>query len=422
MVIHRSCYNKEDLEEALDRAYKGETFAAVARSSSVPLRTLFKKSKELQTTGEITELRRGAKPALSHEQEAGVVAWVAGMQRAGFPVGPTRVLERVNKIYERLHGATTRTGTRDGRCSQPFPRVRKARGGGKAVRGPCLQLDETSFMPKGTSCKLLALKVSPNVWSKETRPNFHMTVVAAVSAAGAAIPPLIIVPGKGINKKDKAALSIEGACVTGVPKGFSNGVVFRLWLTMFATQLEKLKVALPIVLVLDNSSTHLDLDSIGEAHDLGILLLALPPNATHMYQPLDVAVFKPFKGDVKDAQQAKLLSTADTTLSKKDAIQIACSAYQSAIIDRPDNAIRGFRCTGLFPHSFVKMAQRYSLYSNGGESGNIGTEAWLKRQREHVQQEARVEILTLPAPDSTSKKARVTEDIAGKLVCNEVTV
>jgi hypothetical protein len=57
MVIHRSCYNKEDLEEALDRAYEGETFAAVARSSSVPLRTLFKKSKELQTTAEITELR-----------------------------------------------------------------------------------------------------------------------------------------------------------------------------------------------------------------------------------------------------------------------------------------------------------------------------------------------------------------------------
>jgi hypothetical protein len=98
MVIHRSCYKKEDLEEALDRAYEGETFAAVARSSSVPLRTLFKKSKELQTTGEITELRRGTKLALSYEQEADVVAWVAGMQRAGFPVGPARVLERVNKI------------------------------------------------------------------------------------------------------------------------------------------------------------------------------------------------------------------------------------------------------------------------------------------------------------------------------------
>ncbi|KAE9036060.1 hypothetical protein PR002_g7255 [Phytophthora rubi] len=111
MVIRRSCYNKEDLEEAVDRAYEGEPFAAVARSSSAPLCTLFKKSDELQAAGEITELRRGPKPTLSAEQEADVVAWVAGMQRAGFPVGPSRVIDRVNNIYERLHGAITRNGT-----------------------------------------------------------------------------------------------------------------------------------------------------------------------------------------------------------------------------------------------------------------------------------------------------------------------
>ncbi|KAE8875077.1 hypothetical protein PF010_g14622 [Phytophthora fragariae] len=59
MVIRRSCYNKEDLEEAVDRSYEGETFAAVARSSSAPLCTLFKKSDELQTAGEITEFVEG---------------------------------------------------------------------------------------------------------------------------------------------------------------------------------------------------------------------------------------------------------------------------------------------------------------------------------------------------------------------------
>ncbi|GMF50472.1 unnamed protein product [Phytophthora fragariaefolia] len=175
-------------------------------------------------------------------------------------------------------------------------------------------------------------------------------------------------------------------------------------------------MALRIVLVLDSSSTHLDL-----VHWRSTRLGNFAAGATAERNP-DVAVFKPFQGNVKDALQAKLLSTADTTLSKKDAIQIACSVYQSAIIDRPDSAISEFRCTGLFPPSFIKIAQRCSVYYNGGASRNIGTEAWLKRQREHVQQEARVEILTLPAPDSTSKKARVTVDIAGELVCNEVTV
>ncbi|ETK93682.1 hypothetical protein L915_03172 [Phytophthora nicotianae] len=70
MVVRRGRgYTKEDVLEALDRAYEGEKFVAVARTSSVALRTLFKKSQELQTTGEIAEKRRGSKPALSVKQK-----------------------------------------------------------------------------------------------------------------------------------------------------------------------------------------------------------------------------------------------------------------------------------------------------------------------------------------------------------------
>ncbi|KAH7487774.1 uncharacterized protein KRP23_1737 [Phytophthora ramorum] len=54
MLVRRERYKKVDVEEALDRAYEGEKFAAVARPL-VPLHTLFKKSKELQTTGAITK-------------------------------------------------------------------------------------------------------------------------------------------------------------------------------------------------------------------------------------------------------------------------------------------------------------------------------------------------------------------------------
>ncbi|KAG6961682.1 hypothetical protein JG688_00008950 [Phytophthora aleatoria] len=34
MVVRRGCYKKEDLEEALDRAYEREKLSAVARTSS----------------------------------------------------------------------------------------------------------------------------------------------------------------------------------------------------------------------------------------------------------------------------------------------------------------------------------------------------------------------------------------------------
>ncbi|KAG2993665.1 hypothetical protein PC120_g22203 [Phytophthora cactorum] len=203
-------------------------------------------------------------------------------------------------------------------------------------------------MPKGTLTKVLAVKGSTNAWSKETRPNLHMTVVAVVRAAGSTIPPLIAVLEKPIYKSDKAALSIEGARVTGAPKGFCNGRIFRLWLRMFAAEVAKLNVQFPIVLVLDNSSTHLDLKSICAASDMKIMLL-------------DVSGFKYVKAAVKDTLQLKLLNTADMQLSKKDAISISI---------------------GLFPPPMVNR------YSSGGAKGTLGTDARLKRQRELVQLEA----------------------------------
>ncbi|KAG3091140.1 hypothetical protein PI125_g17506 [Phytophthora idaei] len=83
-------------------------------------------------------------------------------------------------------------------------------------------------------------------------------------------------------------------------------------------------------------------------------------------------------------------------LSKKGAIAIACSAYQTAIIDRLDNAVNGFKATGLFPPSLANMTRRLAVYSNGGAQGTIEQEAWLKRKQADVQTEARTEILVLP--------------------------
>eukprot|EP00644_Phytophthora_capsici_P000695 jgi/Phyca11/72945/gw1.16.759.1 len=86
-------------------------------------------------------------------------------------------------------------------------------------------------------------------------------------------------------------------------------------------------------------------------------MLTLPPNATHLYQPLDVAPI--------------------WYCQKTAAIGFACSAYKTAIIERSTNAVSGFRCTGLYPPSIVNMTKRLKLYTDGGAKGNIGTEAWI---------------------------------------------
>ncbi|KUF88104.1 hypothetical protein AM588_10002112 [Phytophthora nicotianae] len=321
MVVRRGRgYTKEEDLEALDRANEGEKFAAVARTSSVSLRTLFKKSQELQTTGEIAEKRRGPKPALSVEQEDALVAWIAAMQREGFPVGAARVLERANKINEMLHGATTRGRT-------PYQPLTK--GWYRRFK------DRHPELAPRTAQKIA--RVRNMVGDEDILGCFHAV------------------------------------------------------------------------------STHLDF----EAYDMGVWMLTLPPNATHLYQPLDVAVFKPFKSAVVDALQLKLLNTADMVLSKTTAIGIACSAYKTAIIERSTNTVSGFRCAGLYPPSIVNMTKRLKLYTDGGAKVNIGTEVWITRKQEEVRAEACCDVLVLPPAGKASKKARITVDIEGELVGND---
>ncbi|KAL4156746.1 hypothetical protein PRNP1_005772 [Phytophthora ramorum] len=293
MVVRRGQYTLEDLAKALQRVQRGESAASVARTSSVPLRTLFKKAKDLRENRTLAGKRRGTKPAIPLALEQDLEDWVAAMQRVGLPIGPYAILAKANEIYASLNPIPTRSEPLKKlttgwyrrflkrhpilapRVAQKIARVRNSVEGEAVLSlfytmakliiekrvGPeqVFNVDETSFMPKTTAGKVVAVKGSTNVWTQEAKASFHMTVVAAMGAAGVAIPPLIILPGKRIRKEEIGAISILDACISGAPKGFINVGLFKLWLDFFDAQLEKHKVKRPVVLVLDNSSTHVDI-------------------------------------------------------------------------------------------------------------------------------------------------------------------
>ncbi|KAG2860968.1 hypothetical protein PC129_g10273 [Phytophthora cactorum] len=262
-------------------------------------------------------------------------------------------------------------------------------------------MDETSFMPKTARRKVVAVCGSTNVWRKKTKPSFHMTVVGAVSAAGAAIPPLLTVPGVRPFKEDIAALSIKGSAITGAPKGFSNKNIFVQWLELVGENVDYL--AKPVVFIVDNSSTHID-----------------AANATHLFQPLDMALFKPYKDCVHDLMLERLCSINDPVVRKTNAIEMACTAYQRALINKPTSAVNGFRECAIWPLSLVELRARLVLYKGGGVKGDISTAAWLTH-RDAVIDEVRKEILLLPPFDITGKKRkRTTVDVAGRLVTREL--
>ncbi|KAG4061655.1 hypothetical protein PC123_g3478 [Phytophthora cactorum] len=387
--MEKGSYTQVDVDLALARVAAGEKEAMIARTSAVPLRTLFRLVKRASGDRLSGTLRPGPKTVMPAELEQDLVEWIAAMQRCGMPVGPSSVSLKPNR-------AVDGEGT-----SILFNTLAKLFIEMKIDGTRIFNMDETSFMPKTARRKVVAVCGSTNVWRKKTKPSFHMTVVGAVSAAGAAIPPLLTVPGVRPFKEDIAALSIKGSAITGAPKGFSNKNIFVQWLELVGENVDYL--AKPVVFIVDNSSTHID-----------------AANATHLFQPLDMALFKPYKDCVHDLMLERLCSINDPVVRKTNAIEMACTAYQRALINKPTSAVNGFRECAIWPLSLVELRARLALYKSGGVKGDISTAAWLTH-RDAVIDEVRKEILLLPPFDITGKKRkRTTVDVAGRLVTREL--
>ncbi|KAG3046405.1 hypothetical protein PC121_g20696 [Phytophthora cactorum] len=102
----RGRYSEEELAKALTRVRKGDSYAHVARTSPIPLRTLFAKAKAARALEEgdsmvqvvVKPTRRGPKPALPAFMEADLVEWIASMQRVGLPQGRAGILSKANEL------------------------------------------------------------------------------------------------------------------------------------------------------------------------------------------------------------------------------------------------------------------------------------------------------------------------------------
>ena len=215
-------------------------------------------------------------------------------------------------------------------------------------------IDETGFAQKSKSKRLFAVHGSQNVWSKAADALFHLTLVVACAANGYVVPPLFIVPGHCLNCDVMDKCSVEGSIITTTPKGFMNASVFLKWLVHFE-DLVPLRTKRLIVLVYDGYGSHYNDAIIEKAIEIGVILVLLPANATHLIQPLDIAVFKPFKTVLKRQMEKFMIDKAVTSFSKKDSIEIRAEAWNEGIKNKKENIVAGFRSSGLWPMSFPNM-------------------------------------------------------------------
>ncbi|KAG2763675.1 hypothetical protein PC116_g1948 [Phytophthora cactorum] len=159
-------------------------------------------------------------------------------------------------------------------------------------------MDETSFASKKNSKAVVAARGPRNVWASEVTANVHLAIVACGCTSGMVIPPVFILPGKMVKLDVLELCTVPGAAVIVTELGFVKAEVLRYlaatWPRCFEGSVPR-DTPRPLLLIMDGCSAHYSLKVCDTAQEQQLLLVSLPSNAIHLFQPLDLAVFGSFK-------------------------------------------------------------------------------------------------------------------------------
>lgn len=103
----------------------------------------------------------------------------------------------------------------------------------------------------------------------------------------------------------------------------------------------------PVLLLLDNHQSHIDINEVEKAKANSIIMLLFPPHCTHRLQPLDVGVNAPFKNYCAKAQDNWLRNNPGKTMSIYEIPEIVKYALPLAVTSI--NIMSSFRKTGIWP-------------------------------------------------------------------------
>ena len=173
----------------------------------------------------------------------------------------------------------------------------------------------------------------------------NVTAVCFASASGATIPPVFIFPR--VNFIPRMTNEGPPGCLgLANPSGWVNGDLFLEAMRHF-TKITKPDEETPILLLMDNHDSHLDVRVIEHCKQNHVTLLTFPPHCSHKLQPLDVGVLSPFKGALKERFNEWLQLHPGQRISIYEVASLSRVPFLEKF--SASNIVSAFRAAGIFP-------------------------------------------------------------------------
>jgi hypothetical protein len=188
-------------------------------------------------------------------------------------------------------------------------------------------------------------------------------VLTCINAAGESIPNFYILCGKRF-RRNYIEMCEQGATMAMSKKAWMTAWLFSAWIDHFIVALKNhsaISVASPHLLIMDGHSSHVTIDVVEKARSVGLHLLMLPSYCSHAMQPLDVAVFKPFKSAFRVYRDAWTLQNRERGARKEILASWTYKGLKRALTS--ENIQAGFRRTCIF------LLDPYAMDSRIGPAG-----------------------------------------------------
>jgi hypothetical protein len=116
----------------------------------------------------------------------------------------------------------------------------------------------------------------------------------------------------------------DGATMAIQPEGRMTAILFSHWISHFIQSLHKkggISLSNRYLLIVDGHNSHVTMEVVHKAMEVGLDLVTLPSYSSHRLQPLDVTVFGPFKRAFKRYRDAWTLQHCGRDASKMVLVQ-----------------------------------------------------------------------------------------------------
>lgn len=218
--------------------------------------------------------------------------------------------------------------------------------------------DETNFTDDPKKQKIIAKRGSKHPENVLDSTKTSVSVMMAGNADGELLPPYIVYKAENLYPS-WTENGPQGCRYNRSKSEWFDQQIFDDWFHSLALPFLKKKPS-PRVLIGDNLSSHVSLSVIHACKENDIRFILLPPNSTHICQPLDVAFFGPLKKKWRDI--LFVWKSSNRGVIPKSQFPGLLKSTIDALETKNSNLIAGFAACGIVPLDRTRVLKKLPDY------------------------------------------------------------